>query len=300
VSEASRAWWLRSRRAQNADLLVCHWAAGMIDPKGTNYPKEGDEVALREQTLASGLVIRQDFCEAARAIFYQTELADFLYATDGGTLFVVKYRGTLYGLTCKHVLKGWNAGTLFVTRRKMAEKGTPPAPIVNIAYPSQPIDAAEDTDITDICVLCFAPDIAPDFFHGTEYVIDANTIGTARQGHALSICGVLKDKSVILPPDIRMGFSHLTCHDAGIQTSDPTLRTAVAFYLNPAFETVTGISGAPVFDETANRLCGMVARATLDRGNFIAHYIDIFDIERALQAVHTGAERTYYTKIPRS
>jgi hypothetical protein len=36
----------------------------------------------------------------------------------------------------------------------------------------------------------------------------------------------------------------------------------------------------------------MVACATRDRGNFIAHYIDIFDIERALQAVHTGADST--------
>jgi hypothetical protein len=44
----------------------------------------------------------------------------------------------------------------------------------------------------------------------------------------------------------------------------------------------------------------MVNRAGLKDGNFTAHYIDIFDIERALKPVNTGASHISYEKIPRT
>src|SRR5882757_8015263 len=56
-------------------------------------------------TLSSGLVIRQDFAAAIRPVFFQTEFEEFLYATHGGTLFLVSFRGKTYGLTCRHVFQ---------------------------------------------------------------------------------------------------------------------------------------------------------------------------------------------------
>jgi hypothetical protein len=50
-------------------------------------------------------VIGQDFSEAIRPVFFETEHPDFLYATHGGTVFVVEFRGRAYGLTCGHVFK---------------------------------------------------------------------------------------------------------------------------------------------------------------------------------------------------
>jgi hypothetical protein len=45
------------------------------------------------QTLASGLIIQQDFSNAVRPVFFQTDLEEWQYATHGGTLFIVQFRG---------------------------------------------------------------------------------------------------------------------------------------------------------------------------------------------------------------
>ncbi|MGA7452190.1 MAG: hypothetical protein WBW73_13195, partial [Rhodoplanes sp.] len=68
---------------------------------------------LETQVLSSGLMIRQDFAEAVRPVFFQTESEEFLYATHGGTLFLVVFRGRVYGVTCAHVFGDFPHGRLF-------------------------------------------------------------------------------------------------------------------------------------------------------------------------------------------
>ena len=79
---------------------------------------------LETQVLASGLIIRQDFTEAVRPVFFQTEYEEFLYATHGGTLFLVVFRGRVYGVTCAHVFGDFPHGRLFVAQVKRAQKGS--------------------------------------------------------------------------------------------------------------------------------------------------------------------------------
>src|SRR6202008_2449447 len=67
------------------------------------------------QTLASGTIIRQDFRPATRFVFFDTGLEEWPYATHGGPLFVILYRGKPYGLTCRHVFKTFDWGQLAVT-----------------------------------------------------------------------------------------------------------------------------------------------------------------------------------------
>ena len=57
------------------------------------------------------------------------------------------------------------------------------------------------------------------------------------------------------------------------------------------FKSVEGISGSPVFDRTANALCGMVVRGGMNGGSCNLIYVDIFDIMRLLEAVSVGKER---------
>ena len=146
-------------------------------------------------------MVRQDFSAAVRAVFFQTELDEFQYATDGGTLFIVSFQGRYYGLTCKHVLRNFKPGKLFITQDKYGKKGSKPAPVAGITYPSAPTGAATETDVVDICVVTFADDIAPDFFGDSAYIIDSKTVGTSKSGHELHIAGILKDKSWIIEPD---------------------------------------------------------------------------------------------------
>jgi len=71
----------------------------------------------------------------------------------------------------------------------------------------------------------------------------------------------LKQKTSIVPPDINIGYCRLEFRDAGPSRSDPFLRRAEAQFDKPAFTSVMGISGAPVYSRTARALCGMVMRA---------------------------------------
>lgn len=62
--------------------------------------------------------------------------------------------------------------------------------------------------------------------------------------------------------------------------------------------TVTGISGAPVFDNTQNRLCGMVVRGDLKNGAAKIWYIEIIHIIKTLEAIVSGTTKVSYTFIP--
>jgi hypothetical protein len=70
-------------------------------------------------------------------------------------MFVVRFRGQLYGLTCKHVFREFEPNTVFITDEKQARKGSKPAPVKTLCYPSSPKDGAVGTDVDDICVIEF-------------------------------------------------------------------------------------------------------------------------------------------------
>ena len=73
------------------------------------------------------------------------------------------------------------------------------------------------------------------------------------------VFGILKEKTtlddVLAPIHGRLKFT-----DTGLSNSDTTLRQATAQYVERNFDSIEGMSGAPVYDETANALCGMVVR----------------------------------------
>ena len=250
----------------------------------------------RTQTLSTGLVIRQDFGDAVRAVFFQTEYEEFSYATGGGTLFLARFRGDIYGLTCQHVFQEFKKGSLFITADKIGRKGSLPAPIKGLCFPSSPKDAAIGTDIVDLCAIEFDDHMAQDFFKDTPYLIDNKTVASGQAGRELHIVGVLKEMSQIVPPDISMGFCRLQLSDVGASTFDPILRHASAEFYRPAFTSVTGISGSPVFDNTANALCGMVVRGGMTGVKCDVYYVDIFDIVHFLEGIAHRASSTYYTK----
>src|SRR5665213_3137249 len=242
-----------------------------------------------------GMTEKRDFGDAVRPVIFQTELDDFLYATHGGSLFLVRYRERVYGLTCKHVFQDFEHGKLFVVDERQAQKGSKPAPVKTICYPSSPREGAAGTDIDDVCVIEFNDDLPPEFFKGSEYVIDEQSVATSEPGHALHVAGVLKEKTHIDPPDIRIGYCRLEFRDAG-SSSDPFLRHAIAQFMNPEFASVTGISGSPVFDRTANALCGMVVRGGMNGTTCEIRYVDIFDIVRLLEAVSERSTQLDYLK----
>lgn len=251
---------------------------------------------LQTQTLSSGLIVRQDFTAAVRPVFFQTEFEEFLYATHGGTLFLVVFAGRVYALTCHHVFKDFRHGTLIVTDEKFAKKGSKPAHVIGMYSASAFVEAAVDTDVHDICVIEFDADFGPSFFKGSAYILDEGTAVTSLPGHHLLVAGVIKERTFLTPPEFVIGYQRMEFADTGPSLSDPTLRRAAAQYENPGFSSVTGISGAPVFNRTTNKLTGMVVRGGMDGHKCEIHYIDIFDIMRFLEAINAGLGHAYYRK----
>jgi hypothetical protein len=246
--------------------------------------------------------IRQDFGEAVRPVFFRTEFEECVYATHGGTLFLVVFQGRVYGVTCAHVFGDFPPGQLFVTKHKRAQKDSMPGHIIGVVYPSSPVDSAVGTDVTDLCIIQFSDDTRPDFFDGA-YVIEEGTVATSRPGHILLVAGVLKDNTSIVLPDINIGYCRLRFQDAGPYNADLFLRSAKAVFIDPTFTSITGISGSPVYDQTARALCGMVVRGGMTPGSAAPdlrsctiYYLDIFDIVRFLKAASDGAESAYYYK----
>jgi hypothetical protein len=236
-----------------------------------------------------------DFAEAIRPVFFETEHEEFIYATYGGTLFLVVFRGRVYGVTCRHVFGDFPPGRLFITQEKWAKKGSMPGHVTGLIYPSSPVDAAVGTDVTDLCLIQFSDDTRPDFFR-SPYVIDSRTVASSQVGDNLSVAGVLKDQTSILPGDMQVGYCRLEFQDEGSAQFDPTLRSAVAQFENPAFRSLTGISGAPVFNQTARALCGMVVRGSMTNNYCTTYYLDVFDVVQLLDAASQGATSRYYIK----
>lgn len=269
----------------------------------SNVPREITELMARLAPPPGG-VQHYGIGDAVRPVLFQTDYEEFLYATDGGTLFLVQFRGKIYGITARHVFtgNGFEPGKLFVTREKYATKGTPPAPITGIYHPSEPHGAAEGTDIDDLCVIEFDKDMADDFFMASPYDMDHLSVGTSEFGHSLTIYGVLKEKTSITHAnegggDVVIGYCQLEYGDTTTATRDAVLRKAKAEFLAPAFSSVTGISGSPVYDKTARRLCGMVTRGGMNGTKSNILFIDIFDIVKFLEGVSSGSTDTDYKKV---
>ena len=109
---------------------------------------------------------------------------------------------------------------------------------------------------------------------------------------------MLKEKTSIIPPNLSFGFCRLEFQDVG-PYADPVLRQGIAKFASPAFSAVTGISGSPVYDLTAQALCGMVIRGGMSGDLCRIYYMDIRDIVRLLEAAAEEAQSVYYTKAVR-
>jgi hypothetical protein len=245
------------------------------------------------QTLASGTIIRQDFRTAARFVFFDTGDEQWQYATHGGTMFIVLYKAKPYGLTCRHVLKDFEWHQLVVTDQR---HGRQIAGLRSIAYPSQPKDAAIDTDVLDVAAVQFSDDVDAAFFKDAAYILDEKTMGTSKMNDTLHVAGALKTKSEIIEGVIAPIYCLLEIVDETPSIYDPTLRRALGKFDKPEFTDVLGLSGSPVFNVTQRTLCGMVVRGAMNADVCTLWYVDMFDISQLLSAVHEDRTETYYRK----
>jgi len=232
---------------------------------------------------------------AVRQVLFHTGLEDYTYSC-AGSMFVVVFQGRCYGLTCKHVIGVGGVDYLFVAPEQAPEKGVRPASVGGVA-----LIGDFDSDLQEIAIIWFSDEIGPEFFGGTAYTIGPDTVGPSSTGNSLKVHGFLNEKSRVdyEAKSITGGCCDLQFHNVGATSSDPFIRQALATYVGHNFSSLDGISGAPVFDETEGRLCGMVVRAGLNElGGSVIWYIEVSHVIQVLEAVHAGSSRLNYLLYP--
>lgn len=239
--------------------------------------------------------VPREIADCVRFVCFETHLEDFRLATNGGTAFIVRYKGTHFAITCKHVLKGFEIEDWVITDARLGKKV---AAIQGAAFPTNLKGDIDGSDLDDICVINLEEGDG-EFFNGA-YDLDRFAARTSEPAHRLVATGFIKEKSSIEPPNLFTALFYLNFTDAGRHRTDDALRRGLATYLNPGITSIVGMSGAPIYDLNVGALCGMVARGTLqDDGRCMIHYIDIFDILHFLDAVSVRAQKADYIK-PRS
>jgi hypothetical protein len=200
-----------------------------------------------------------------------------------------------YGITCEHVRgRDFEWKQLVITNTKFGNRTARPKGFYLVSDPS---GSAVDSDLLDIVVIEFSEDVDAEFFQGMAYVLDQGTVGTSKHGDALKVNGNLKGPTTIGEGGIRPVFALLEFTDSGASSFDPTLRKAVARFDNADVTSLTGISGAPVFDATTNRLAGVAVRGSMVDRDATMYYVDIFDVMKMIECVVNGGPYTEYKKV---
>ena len=249
----------------------------------------------KTQKLRSGLVIRQDIRSCVRFVMFETVVEGWEYATHGGTLFLVCFRNRVFGITCKHVLGDFEWSQLCVTDRKHGDRI---AGLKAVFSGSGATGDAVDTDILDIAVIEFSSDVSADFFTDDPYLIDPETYSTAHNQDRVLVYGALKDHSEIGDSTIAPKFGLFRLLDNGPSETDCTLRKASDRFETLECQSVTGLSGSPVYSENQNALAGVVVRGGIGEKNRVSvWYVDIIDVVKMLEAILDGTMKASYRKL---
>jgi hypothetical protein len=229
-------------------------------------------------------------------VLFETEFEGWEYASHGGTVFLVEVGGKPYGITARHVVGDFAWDDLCVlNRRNDGDKFAAPKAIY---YPSELRKGAEGTDFGDIAIIEFRDDVELGFFGEGFYPLEASTV-PAHKGDDLIVYGALKEKLTIADRKIMPTFASLGFQDDGPHSHDPFLRNLSAYWASPAFTSIDGLSGSPVFNETQDGLTGLMLRGILRGSNASGLYLDFEDVFRVLKNVHDGVSHGDYVKTLR-
>ncbi len=221
---------------------------------------------------------------------FETGLDDWKYATDGGTAFIVCLNRRLYALTVRHLARTFSWNDLAISSEKF---GNTLVGIDSLIYTDTKNDLSADTN--DMMIIEISDDISFESFGDQPYLIDTGTWCDSETGDQLYVSGAQKSASVIDEErgQIFPGFMTLEFRDAG-PTSDPVVRAAHAIFDDDLNGGLTGLSGAPVFNWSKERLVGVMVRGGESDGHFTMRYIGIGHYIQMLLADQNGSSTCNY------
>ncbi len=222
----------------------------------------------------------KDIKRAVRMVLFANESEEYPYTSYGGTLFIIRYNGKFYALTCKHVFQEYTINELIVFRESQPKKGSLSAQIKEMGL------FAGDDELRDLAVIEFDNDIAPDYFGNDFFDLNAQSIELSEVAQSLKVYGYIREKINIdhEAKSIKVLWVDLQMHDSGAASEDHFIRRAQATWPNSPFKSVAGLSGAPMVSGSVGRLCGMVVRGNMSGDAATLWFIDVFHILKALEA----------------
>src|SRR5882757_791554 len=137
--------------------------------------------------------VPREIADSVRFVCFETHLEDFRYATNGGTAFIVRRKRTPFGITCRHVLRGFSIDDLVITD---AGTGRKAAGIKGMYLPTNLRDENEGSDLDDICVIAFN-EFEGQFFDGA-YDLDRQPAVSSEPANQVIATGFLKQKGALI------------------------------------------------------------------------------------------------------
>jgi hypothetical protein len=231
-----------------------------------------------------------DIRRAVRVVLFANESEEYPYSTYGGTLFVVRYKGKFYALTCRHVFKEYTSEELIVWREAQPKKGSLSALITGM------VSFEGDDELQDLTVIEFDDEVSSDYFGDDFFDLAAGDVELSEVGQSLRVHGYIKEKTNIGhdAQSITTLLVDLKMHDTGAPSQDHFIRRAQATWPSPPYKSVAGLSGAPITDEQTGLLCGMVVRGNMSNNTATIWFIDAFHIMKAIEAASRRDRRLSY------
>ena len=266
-----------------------------------------------EHRLSNGIFVEQRLFSATRAVLFDTHEPEYPIATYGGTMLVIRFREKVFAITALHVLGDndqpkFDVKDLWISSLNENKPHHFLRPKSALQFESNMQDAEDNLGLLkDILVI----ELETEQARIDAYIWDQGTIVDANPDDEVTIMGFIRDHSEILYVD-----------NKSIAITQPAL---IQGYVDPwpdsnetwvrvtshlqakkrhTFEAQIGsgkgLSGAPVYNETQNGICGFVVRGGYDNimGKFSTHFVSAGLLEESLQNYDgLPRERAFVTRV---
>lgn len=228
---------------------------------------------------------------SVRFPLFRTGFLEWPLGSNVGTVFLVRYKGRPYAVFPKHIANSFSISDITISSSLSSRKSIG---LDHVRMVSGIAPFFTGSDVEDLCVGVF-PRLAKASDFEEIYQLSGDYRCRSQQGDYLTVFGFIKESSSLATDTIIMAHHSFDVTDTGSSQTDPTLRCASAAFNSDSIASISGISGAPVFNHRTKEVCGIVLRGGLtENNNVIINYLDIIHVYNTVVAAHLGADRVHF------
>lgn len=263
--------------------------------------------------LSSGEIAEQNLFSATRAVLFNTNISEYPLATHGGTMLIIRFGEKIFAITALHVFgddkyNRFDSRDLWIGCTHEGKLGPLLRTVSILQFENLPDDNEDSLGyLRDIAII----ELESEEPRVDAFIWDQSSVADVDQGDEITVVGYIKLHSdihfvnnaaiAVTQPAFIQGFvdPHPDSNETWIRaTSDLKAERRETFERQVG--NGIGLSGAPVYNETKNGLCGFVVRAGYDRktGRFSTHFVSARLLEETLQNYdELPRERAFVTRV---